>query len=152
MALFCKKNLTPLQRRTLGLMSSAIMLTVVTNLTIPGLSNPLFDAFPALARWAAPNGHSPALYATVLSVASLLPILLAAWAAARYLKAEPDEFIRAVVIPALLWGSAITMAGNTIAGVLMNVYSHPFPLALLNADLFFISTGFAFRLIHWSYQ
>jgi hypothetical protein len=52
----------------------------------------------------------------------------------------------------LLWGFAITMAGNTVAGVLMNIYARPFPLAILNADLFFVSTGFAFRLIQWSYR
>jgi hypothetical protein len=152
MAVFCKKNMTPLQRRTMQLMSAAIILTILTNLTIPGLPNPLLDAFPGLARLTALNGHSPALLAGVLSLVSLLPILLAVWAAARYLKAEPDEFIRALVIRALLWGFAITMAGNTVAGVLMNVYARPFPLAILNADLFFVSTGFAFRLIRWSYR
>jgi hypothetical protein len=99
-----------------------------------------------------PNGHSPVLLAGVLSAVSLLPILLAVWAAARYLKSEPDEFIRALVVRALLWGFAITMAGNTVAGVLMNIYARPFPLAILNADLFFVSTGFAFRLIQWSYR
>jgi hypothetical protein len=152
MPLFCKKNLTPLQRRTMGLMSVAIMLTILTNFTIPGLPNPLFDAFPSLARLTAPSGDSPVLLAGVLSLVSLLPILLAVWAAARYLKAEPDEFIRALVVRALLWGFAITMAGNTVAGVLMNIYARPFPLAILNADLFFVSTGFAFRLIQWSYR
>lgn len=152
MALFCKKNFTPLQRSTMGLISGAIFLTILTNFTIPGLPNPLVDVFPGLTRLTATNGHSFVVLAGVLSAISLLPILLAVWAAARYLKAEPDEFIRAVVVRALLWGFAITMAGNTVAGVLMNLYSRPFPLAILNADLFFISTGFAFRIIQWSYR
>jgi len=152
MALFCRKNLTPLQRRTMGLVSAAILLTIVTNLTIPGLPNPLADVFPGLARLTATNAHSLIVLAAALSAVSLLPILLAVWAAARYLKAEPDEFIRAIVVRALLWGFAITMAGNTVAGVLMNLYSRPFPLAILNADLFFISTGFALRIIQWSYR
>lgn len=149
---FCKKNMTPLQRRTVQLMGSALILTILTNLTIPGLPNPLVDMFPALGRLTIKNAHSPVLLAGGLSAFSLIPILLAVWAAARYLKAEPDEFIRAVVVRALLWGFAITMAGNTVMGVLMNLYARPFPMAIVNADLFFISTGFAFRIIQWSYR
>jgi len=154
---FCNKNLTPLQRRSIQKMGSVLLLTVVTNLTSPHLPNPLFDLFPGLLRFIsshqdAHSGLSSALLVGSLSAVSLLPVLLGVWVAANYLKAEPDEFIRALVIRALLWGFAVTMAGDAIVGVLMTYYSRPFPISLLNADLFFASTGIAFRLVQWSYR
>ena len=147
----CNKNLTPLQRRTMQRMSAVIMLTLVTNFSQPHLTNPLVNIFPGLAQLAG-RGQSSALITSLLAAISVLPVLLAVWIAARYLRAEPDEFIRALVIRALLWGFAVTMAGNSIAGVFMNVYGSPFPLAVFNADLFFASSGIAFRLLQRSYR
>jgi hypothetical protein len=148
----CSKNMTPLQRRSTQLMGSAMVLTVVTNLTTPSLPNPLVDIFPGLSQVAAHNAHPSPLLLGVLSALAVLPVLLAVWVAARYLKAEPDEFIRALVVRSLLWGFAITMAGDAIVGVFISVYARPFPLTILNADLFFISTGIAFRLLQRSYR
>jgi hypothetical protein len=34
----------------------------------------------------------------------------------------------------------------------MNLYSRPFPLTILNADLFFVATGLSLRLILRSYR
>ncbi len=148
----CNRNLSPLQRRSLQLMGGAIMLAVLTNFTTPNLPNPLVDMFPSLSQLTARHGHPSALLVGLLSAFAVLPVLLAVWVAARYLKAEPDEFIRALVIRALLWGFAVTMAGNAVAGVFMNVYARAFPLTLLNADLFFASTGIAFRLVQRTYR
>ena len=148
--LLCRKNLTPLQRRSMQLMGSALLLTVLTNLSTPNLPNPLLDIFPGLARFLAFNGHSSPLIAGSIAALSVLPVLLAVWVAGRYLKTEPDEFIRALVVRALLWGFAATMAGNAVVSVLMNLYSRPFPLTLLDADIFFASTGIAFRLLQRS--
>ncbi len=149
---FCNKNLTPLQRRTMQLMGGVMLLTVVTNLSTPSLANPLVDVFPWLSRLTTQGGHASALVVGTLSAFAVLPVLLAVWVAGRYLKAEPDEFVRTLVVRALLWGFAVTMAGNAVAGVFMNVYLRPFPLTVLNADLFFVATGIAFRLIQWSYR
>lgn len=144
------KHLTPLQRKTLLFMSGAMMLTVLTNFSDRHTVNPLKDIFPALAQLQA--GHPSPLLATILSGVAVIPVLLAVWAAARYLKSEPDEFIRVVVIKALLWGFAVTMAGDAIVGALITAYGRPFPLSVLNADLFFASTGIAFRVVQWSYR
>lgn len=154
---FCNKNMTPLQRRSMQKMGSVLLLTVLTNLTSPNMPNILFDLFPGLLRFlsshmAAHNGHASVLLVGSLSALSLLPVLLGVWVAASYLKAEPDEFIRGLVIRALLWGFAVTMAGDAIVGVLMTLYKEPFPISLLNADLFFASTGIAFRLVLRSYR
>jgi hypothetical protein len=149
MPLFCRKNMTPLQRRSMQLMGSAMLFTVLTNFSNPGLPNPLLDVFPFLARYV--FSRTPAAVVAV-SVLAVLPVLFAVWVAARYLQAEPDEFVRALVVRALLWGIAVTMAGDAVAGALMSVYGRPFPLAVLNADLFFVATGIAFRLVQWSYR
>jgi len=148
----CNKNLTPLQRRSMQRMSAVLMLTLLTNLSIPNLSNPLLDVFPGLSQLIVPHGHSSVLLVGLLAALSVLPVLLAVWVAGRYLTSEPDEFIRALVVRALLWGFAVTMAGNAVAGVFMNVYSRPFPLTVLNADLFFASSLIAFRVVQRSYR
>jgi hypothetical protein len=129
----CNKNMTPLQRRSMQRMGAALMLTVLTNLSTPNLPNPLRDFFPGFSQRIPSYAHSSVLLAGLLAALSVLPVLLAVWVAGRYLAAEPDEFIRALVVKALLWGFAVTMAGNAIAGVLMNIYARPFPISLLNA-------------------
>jgi hypothetical protein len=148
----CNKNLTPLQRRSVQRMSAALLLTVVTNLSTPPLHNPLRNAFTGLGQLMPAYAHSSVFLVGLLAALSVLPVLLAVWVAARYLAAEPDEFIRALVVKALLWGFAVTMAGNAIAGVFMNVYAAPFPLSVFSADLFFASCLISFRILQWSYQ
>ncbi len=150
--LFCKRKMTPLQRRSLRLMGSAMMLTVVTNLSTPGLPNPLADIFPALGRIGSPGMHAPLSVASLLALIAVLPIVMVVWVAGRYLAAEPDEFVRALVIRALLWGFAIAMVGNAVAAVFMNVYGRAFPITVLDADLFFVGGGVAFRILQWSYR
>lgn len=143
MSLFCRKNLSPVQRRAMRGLSPILVLAVLTNFAVPGLRSPLTDVFPALQKHLA--GHpSPAAVLT-LSMFSALPVLLAVWVAGRYLAAESDEFIRGLVMHALLWGFAATMAGDAVAAVYMNMYGRPFPLVLLSMELFFVSSALAFR-------
>jgi len=148
----CRKNLTPLQRRSMQRMGSVTILALLTNLTQPSLPNPLLDLFPGLRRLLESQGHPSVPLVVSLALLSTLPVLLTVWVAARYLMREPDEFIRALVVRALLWGFAVTMAGNAIAGVYINLYRNPFPLTLLDADVFLISTMITFRLLQWSYR
>ncbi len=136
MNLFCRKSLSPLQRRSLRLLAGAIGFTAAVNI--------LDRTFQ--------HGHAPEFAVPVLAVLSVLPVVFAIWVIGRYLAAEQDEFIRVLAVRALLWGLAITMAGDALAGVLMEYYSTALPLSMLNADLLFASTGIAFRLLQWSYQ
>jgi hypothetical protein len=149
--LFCRKELTSLQRRSTQRMGIVILLTVLTNFSNPRFPNPLLDVFPQFREFLLRQQASFA-YAAALSLLSVLPILLAVWIAADYLKRESDEFVRMLVVRALLWGFAITMAGDAILGVVTMVYSRPFPIALLNVDLFFASALIAFRLLRRGYQ
>jgi hypothetical protein len=148
---FLCKGFTPLQRRSIGRVSAVLFLTVAANFLVTGSSNPLFHLFPPLGRFLTQSPPS-AVLAGLLSVIALVPIVLAVWIAGSYLKAEPDEFVRMLLVRALLWGFAVTMAGDAILGVLTMLYAHPFPISILNADLFIVTTGIAFRLLRWSYQ
>ena len=149
----CVKSMTPLQRRALQQMCGAAVLAMLTNFSGPRVVNPLIDVFPGLAQFTAGReGHSSALAVGLIAAFSLLSVIWAVWVAGRYPQAEPDEFIRSLVIHALLWGFAGTMAGDAIVGALIMFYYRPLPLGQLNADLFVISTAVAFRLLHWSYR
>lgn len=147
----CRKRLTVLQRRSMQRMGGVLILTVVTNLASPRASNPLLDLFPSLGDFLARH-HASVGLAAVLSAISLLPVMLAVWIAANYLKAETDEFVRMLLVRALLWGFTVTMAGDAVLGVFTMLYGHPFPISLLNADLFIAGTGIAFRVLHWGYR
>ncbi len=147
----CNKNLTALQRRSMQRMGGVLILTVITNLSSPHAPNPLLDVFPGLAHFLA-RQHANLGLAGVLSAFSLLPIVLAVWIAANYLKAETDEFVRMLLVQALLWGFTLTMAGDAVLGVLTMLYARPFPVSLLNADLFIVGTGIAFRVLRHGYR
>jgi hypothetical protein len=82
--------------------------------------------FPFLSRVTIQREHPSALAVGLISLFSVLPVLLAVWVVGRYLRAEPDEFIRALVIRALLWGFAVTMVGDAVVGALTGPYSTPF--------------------------
>ena len=152
MALFCKNKMTPLQRRSLRWMSAALLFTVLGNFLTPNAPNPLIDMFPFLSVLQVQQGHASVWKVIVVSLLTLLPVLFAVFVAARYLAQEPDEFICTLVTRALLWGIAITMAGDAVLGALMMTYGKPFPVNLLNADLLFAGTLVSFRLVQWRYS
>jgi hypothetical protein len=87
----------------------------------------------------------------VVMAVMVLPVLLAVAVAARYLAKEPDEFIRSMVMRALLWGVACTMAADAIATVLMAADGSAFPIGLINADVFVLAAMISFRVITWRY-
>lgn len=132
------------------MMGGAMLLTVATNLSAH-LPNPVVDLVPGLS--ALQHQQHPSMTVVgLMALASVLPILVAVWVAGRYLMLEPDEFIRSLVTRSLLWGFAGTMAGMAIMNVWMNLYPQPFPLTILSADLFFITSAVAFRLMQRSYR
>lgn len=132
----CNRQMTVLQRRSMqrvgGVMGATAALTLLSR-----------DWFTV--------GHT-AMWATMISMLSVLPVLAMIAIVGRYLASEPDEFIRALATRALLWGVALTMVGDAIAGALLQTYGGHLSLVLLNADLLFVGTGVAFRLLHRSYR
>ena len=133
----CKRNMTELQRRSVRSLAVTLLLLVAIQMTSHILSTP---------------AHPLPRPAMALQLASVVPILLAVGVAGRYLSAEPDEFVRALVVRAMLWGFAVTMVGDAVLGALMMSDGRAFPLGLYNADLFLIATGLAFRLLQRGYR
>ena len=130
---FCNKQMTGLQRRSMQLLGG--VMTATAGVTVLGR-----DWFVA---------RHTATWATTVSV---LPVLAMIGIVGRYLAAEPDEFVRTLATRALLWGVAVTMVGDAVAGALLQMYGGHLPLVVLNADLLFVGTGVAFRLLQWSYR
>lgn len=152
MALFCKKNMTRLQRSSYRWMGGALLLAVFANFLTPLKPDSLVYSVPLLSDLAVAPGHAALWKVIVVAALQLLPVLLAVVVAAHYLAHEPDEFIRAMVMRSLLWGIACTMAADAIAGVVMMTSGNPFPIGLLNADVLCISTAASFRLAAWRFS
>ena len=133
---WCNRQMTVLQRRSMQQLGGVMGVTAGVTL----LSRDWFKV-----------GQTP-MWATLVALVSVLPVLAAIGIVGRYLASEPDEFIRALVTRALLWGLAVTMVGDAVAGALLQVYPGHLPLVLLNADLLFAGTGIAFRLLQRGYR
>ena len=132
----CKRKWSGLQRRTMQQLGGVMGATA---------------GFTMLSRdWF--GLERTAVWAVVVSALSVLPVLAAATIVGRYLATEPDEFIRALVMRALLWGVAVTMVGDAVADALLQMYGGHLPLVVLNADLLFVGTGVAFRLLQRGYR
>ena len=152
MSRFCRNKLTPLQRRAFGWLSVVMLLTVAANfLTQVSQTNPLTQLIPSLSALVIRPGHAPLWAMVVVMAVMVLPVLLAVAVVARYLRQEPDEFIRSMVMRALLWGVACTMVADAIATVLMAADGNAYPIGLINADVFVLTAMFSFRLITWRY-
>lgn len=147
MALFCRnKNMTPLQRSSFRWMVVALLLTLGANVLTVGFPSAVTNVVPFLSVVAISPTNAPMWKLIGAVVVMLFPVLLAVFVAARYLAREPDEFIRAMLMRALLWGIAWTLSADAVAGVLMAASGQRLPIALLNADVLFIATMLSFRV------
>jgi hypothetical protein len=99
-------------------------------------------------RHLAPSG--PLLWA--LAIAPALPIIAVIAIMGLYLIEETDEFIRAMLVQAMLWGIGVTLAGCTAWGFLENVglVAH-LPLFMV-FPVFCASMGLAQPLVRWRYR
>lgn len=99
-------------------------------------------------RHLAPTG--PLVWA--LAIAPALPIIAVIAIMGLYLIEETDEFIRAMLVQAMLWGIGVTLAGCTAWGFLENVglVAH-LPLFMV-FPMFCASMGLAQPLVRWRYR
>jgi hypothetical protein len=130
-----KKHLSPLQRRSM-LLFSCCMLTVV--------------AF-TLLRWDAAAMDLPMELRYLLAVSPTLPIAAMMAVVGRYVARETDEFIKTMVIQALLWAVAFTLIADTTLGALAQFMPQMGRLLpLMSIDLFCIVFAVALRAKLWS--
>lgn len=82
------------------------------------LAMALYVVFLLLAVWAFPRYHPAGLLAYLLAILPALPIIGVIGVVALYMAEEPDEFQRALLVRAMLWGIGLTLAATTAWGFL----------------------------------
>lgn len=78
----------------------------------------LYVIFLVGAVWAFPRYHPTGLLAYLLAILPALPIMAVIGVVALYVTEEQDEFQRALLVRALLWGIGLTLAATTAWGFL----------------------------------
>lgn len=96
--------------------------------------------------------HPTGPIAWVLAVLPALPILGVIAQMALYLKEETDEFLRNVLVEAMLWGAGLTLVVMTVWGFL-EIYAHAPKLPSFWAFPFFcLGMGLSQPFIRRRYQ
>jgi hypothetical protein len=139
MALFCRKNLSPLQRRSLvsfsGMVGGAGGITIIV-------------------RGAMEHAHPSQAAIYGLAVLAAAPVGALIFIAGRYLARETDEFVRMLVVKAMLWGFGVTMMADTIYSYLAEYAGFERVngmLQMLNIDVFCVAAAIALRLMARGY-
>src|SRR6185437_3475083 len=137
------KQLNRFQRRSLRLF--AITLLATAGLFIA--DRVVFDL-----------GHLSNTWLPVLSVLTAVPFVAMMLMIPRYLRQEKDEFMRTLMLRAMLWGFAVPMVVDTVWGFLWGVWpTHALRpmlsmMPMLNIDLFCVAALLAFYLQRRSYE
>lgn len=128
---FCiKKGLNPVQRRFVQLFAATL----------------LFTAVLAFVHTSSREGHLGAAFQArqrLFTPLPVIPFLAMMLLIPRYLRQEKDEFIRQLVVRALLWAFAVPMVVDTVWGFLWPMDS---VVAILNVDLFCITAMLVLRM------
>jgi hypothetical protein len=139
MPFLCKKKLSPLQRRSLGGFAGVIAATAAITLMV---------------HEALEHAHLSLAGICGLAVLAAVPVGALIFIAGRYLARETDEFVRMLVMKAMLWGFGVTMVTDTIYSYLAEYTGSArgnSTLQVLNIDVFCVSAGIALRLLAHRY-
>jgi hypothetical protein len=85
----------------------------------------------------------------VLATLAAIPVIGVIAVVGRYLARENDEFVRMMVVQALLWGLGVTFVADTFLGCLFAYPSIYMLIPPLNLDLFVVSAAVALRIQMW---
>jgi hypothetical protein len=95
------------------------------------------------------QAHPSLVLMYFLAILPAIPVIGVIAVVGRYLTLENDEFVRMMVVQALLWGLGITFVADTFLG---GLYAEPAIdrlIPALNLDLFAVSAGVALRIQMW---
>jgi hypothetical protein len=135
MPLLCRKNLSPLQRRSLAQFGGIVGATGSVTLMV---------------HQAIEHAHLSLAAICGLAVLAAIPVGALILIAGRYLARETDEFVRMLVVKAMLWGFGVTMVTDTIYSYLAEYAGQGREnsmLQMLNIDVFCVSAAIALRLM-----
>lgn len=136
----CKQNLSPLQRRFTGLFAFTLIATAV----LFGVHIRFKEGHLGLS-----GGHSTQTLGYALAALPVLPFLAMMALIPRYFAQEKDEFVRLLVLRALLWGFAVPLVIDTVWGFLWPLNS---VIPMLNVDLFCVTALVALGVQGRRYQ
>lgn len=131
---FCNRHLSPLQRRSLQMFAANLLLTAVLVL---------------IAQHRYEQAHASMVLTYVLAALAAVPVIGVIAVVGRYLARETDEFVRMMVVQALLWGLGVTFVADTFLGCLFAYPSIYTLIPPLNLDLFVVTAGVALRVQMW---
>lgn len=130
MVLLCRNKINPLQRRFAVLFSSTLLITALLFL----ISTNFREGHLRVAS----RSLSPAL-SYGISLLPVIPFLAMMLLIPRYLRQEKDEFVRALVLRALLIGFAVPMVIDTVTGIVWKSASFANAMPMFNIDLFCVA-------------
>jgi hypothetical protein len=139
----CNSHLNPPQRRFLRLFGITLLATVVLFMADHLIIGP---------------SHAVSTWASAVSLLTAIPFLGMMLLIPRYLRQEKDEFVRMLVVRALLWGFAVPMVIDTVWGFLWAFWpaeAASFMLRvmpMLNVDFFCITALVTLRMQGRRYQ
>ena len=128
------KQSSPLQRWTLRAFTINFLLLV---------------ALSTFARMVFEHSHPGKAIIYLLSSLPAIPVVGMVAVIGRYLSRETDEFVRMMVVQALLWGLGVTFVADTFLGCLFAYPSVYTLIPPLNLALFVVSAGVALRIQMW---
>jgi VIT1/CCC1 family predicted Fe2+/Mn2+ transporter len=95
------------------------------------------------------QAHASMVLTYVLATLAAISVIVVIAVVGRYLARETDEFVRMMVVQALLWGLGVTFVADTFLGCLFAYPSVYTLIPPLNLDLFVVSAGVALRIQMW---
>jgi hypothetical protein len=135
--LFCNRSFNAFQRRTMQLVGGML-----------GFCVALSVGPRALLEYR----HLNSLTFYAIAVLATLPIVGTLIVIARYLARETDEYLRSLVVTAILWGFGVVMITDTLLGSLVEHHSMDIPFGLFNMDIFVVTAMIALRIQLWRNQ
>ena len=130
MLLACRNKINPLQRRFAILFSSTLLATALLSF----LSMNFREGHLGIN----PHSTSQALNYGI-SLLPVIPFLAMMFLIPSYMRQEKDEFVRALVMRALLLGFAVPMVLDTVVGFVWRPMPFADAIPLFNVDLFCIT-------------
>lgn len=129
------KNMSAFQRRSM---------------TLFGCSMVFFAVLSGFAWNEARLAHSPTIVSFLLAIVPAFPVVAIMVVAGRYFARETDEYLKSLVIQALLWGFGITLVTDVVLGGL-SAYFPPLGtlLPLFSIDLSCVAAMVALRIQLW---
>ena len=130
---FYGKQLSSLQRRSIKICGANLVLIAFIELTWIDLAKD--------------SPHLALVY--LFAILPAIPVIAIIVTVSRYLVRETDEFIRTLVVQAMLWSFGVIMVVDTALGILLRSSPGLRLLPMLNIDLFCVVTPLALRVQLW---